>query len=45
MEGPYLYRSINTPVYYPVNYVEIKSGELFLGSEDKSESIIQGTVF
>lgn len=42
MEGLYLYINIHTPVYYPVNYVEIdRSRDVFMGSKDKSESIIR----
>lgn len=44
MEGLYLYINIHTPVYYPVNYVEIdRSRDVFMGSKDKSESIIRRT--
>lgn len=35
MEGLYLFIDNHTPVYYPVNYVEIKgSRDVFWGSRD-----------
>lgn len=42
MEGLYLYMNIHTPVYYPVNYVEIeRSRDVFVGSREEAESVIR----